>query len=65
MKRLFAILIAAALPLMLAAQTIKVQAPNLVASDEQFNLSFTVEGENAPSDFQWSPGEDFQLVWGP
>ena len=65
MKRLFAILFAAMAPLMLAAQTIKVQVPNLVASDEQFNLSFTVEGENSPSDFQWSPGEDFQLVWGP
>ena len=65
MKRLLAILAAAIAPAMLAAQTIKVQAPNLVASDEQFNLSFTVEGENSPSDFQWSPGDDFQLVWGP
>ena len=65
MKRLLAILIAAAVPVMLAAQSIKVQAPNLVGSDEQFNVSFTVEGENAPSDFQWSQGDDFQLVWGP
>ena len=51
--------------MLLAAQSIKVQAPNLVATDEQFTLSFTVEGENTPSDFQWSAGDDFQLVWGP
>ena len=54
-----------ALGLTAAAQGIRVEAPNLVASDEQFNISFIVEGENAPSDFQWSPGDDFQLVWGP
>jgi len=48
-----------------AQGTIKVEAPNLVASDEQFNVSFVVEGEETPSDFQWEPGENFQLVWGP
>lgn len=49
-----------------AGQTrIKVEAPNLVALDEQFNISFIVEGENSPSDFDWSPSDDFQLVWGP
>lgn len=47
------------------AQSIRVEAPNLVASDEQFNIAFVVDGENAPSDFQWTPGDDFQLVWGP
>lgn len=45
--------------------SIKVQAPNVVAGDEQFNVTFIIEGENAPSDFEWTPGEDFQLVWGP
>lgn len=45
--------------------SIKVQAPNMVASDEQFNLTFVISGEDAPSDFQWNPGDDFQLVWGP
>ena len=48
-----------------AQNTIQVQAPNLVAADEQFNVTFVIEGENAPSDFQWSPGEDLKLVWGP
>jgi len=48
-----------------AQATIRVEAPNLVAVGEQFSLSFIIEGDNAPSDFQWSPNEDFQLVWGP
>ena len=48
-----------------AQNTIQVQAPNLVAADEQFNVTFVIEGENPPSDFQWSPGEDLKLVWGP
>ena len=48
-----------------AQNSIKVQVPNVVAADEQFNISFIIEGENAPSDFNWSEGDDFQLVWGP
>lgn len=48
-----------------AQSTISVTAPNLVALDEQFNLTFVIEGSNAPSEFNWSPGDDFQLVWGP
>lgn len=48
-----------------AQNSIRVEAPNMVATDEQFNVTFTVDGEKAPTDFQWSPGEDFQLVWGP
>ena len=48
------------------AQTeIKVQTHNVVASDEKFNVTFVIEGENNPSDFTWSPGEDFSLLWGP
>ena len=45
--------------------TISVSAQNLVAADEQFNVTFTIEGESRPSDFEWEPGEGFQLVWGP
>ena len=67
MKRLFSI---AAFLLMaffqLAAQnSIKVEAPDVVAVNEQFNVTFIIEGEKSPSDFQWSVGDDFQLVWGP
>lgn len=49
----------------LAQTTIKVQAPNVVAADEQFNVSFIIEGEDSPSSFNWDAGENFQVVWGP
>ena len=66
MKRLTIILIAALISLAATAQTsIKVQAPNLVGVNEQFNITFIISGEHAPSDFSWDPGSDFQLVWGP
>ena len=48
-----------------AAQTLKVDAPNLVATGENFNVTFVWEGENKPGDFSWTPGSGFQLVWGP
>lgn len=66
MRRLIsaiAVLLSAALAY--AQPTIKVQAPNLVGVNEQFNVTFVISGEDAPSDFEWSAGEDFQLVWGP
>ena len=48
-----------------SAQDIKVQAPELVGVDEQFNVTFTVEGESSNVDCSWDAGSDFQLVWGP
>lgn len=48
-----------------AQDAIKVEAPNVVGVNEQFNVTFIIEGEKNPSDFSWSQGEDFQLVWGP
>ena len=48
-----------------AQNAIRVEAPNVVGVNEQFNVTFIIEGENSPSDFSWSQGEDFQLVWGP
>ena len=48
-----------------SAQTVRVKAPAVVAADEQFTVSFTIDGEKAPKEFAWSPGDDFQLVWGP
>ena len=67
MKKIIIALLTAALCALTAyAQTsIKVQAPNLVGLNEQFNVTFIISGEHAPSDFQWDPGSDFQLVWGP
>ena len=37
----------------------------MVAADEQFNVTFILDGEDSPSDFTWDPGNDFQLVMGP
>ncbi len=48
-----------------AQNEIKVEAPDVVAVDEQFNVTFIIEGEKEPTDFSWAPGNDFQLVWGP
>lgn len=61
-KSIALIFIALASVLTLSAQ-IKVSAPGVVAIDEQFNITFTLTEK--PSDFEWSPGENFQLVWGP
>lgn len=59
-------LLALASGLVLRAQSdIKVDVPNMVGEDEQFNITFIIEGENEPSDFSWSQGDDFSLVWGP
>ena len=48
-----------------AQTSIKVDAPNIVGSDEQFNVTFIIDGEDRPSSFSWDHGEDFTLVWGP
>lgn len=60
----FALLLLAAFPAF-AQQDIRVEAPSVVAVDEQFNVTFIIEDEKNPSDFSWSAGDDFQLVWGP
>ncbi len=44
---------------------LRVEVPDVVSLDEQFNVTFVYEGENSPSGFEWSQGDDFQLVWGP
>ncbi|MBR4734626.1 MAG: BatD family protein, partial [Bacteroidales bacterium] len=48
-----------------AQPSIRVEVHNIVELQERFNVGFVVEGENAPSDFQWEAGEDFTVVWGP
>lgn len=65
MKRLLTIFASVLVAAGLHAQNIRVEAPNLVAADEQFNVSFSVEGEHAPSEFEWEPGDGFRLIWGP
>lgn len=48
-----------------AQSSIKVEAPNVVAADEQFNVTFIIEGEKNPTDFSWTANDDFQIQWGP
>lgn len=65
MKKLFiSLLFVASVSAAYAQTDIKVQAHNVVALDEQFNVTFVVEGSK-PSEFHWEPGDDFVLVWGP
>ena len=65
MKKLLLIFFAALSVLVSNAQTsIQVQTHNVVALDEQFNVTFIIEGSK-PSDFEWQPGNGFTLVWGP
>lgn len=45
--------------------SIKVQAPEVVGLNEEFNLAFIISGENSPSKFEWQPGDDFEVLWGP
>ena len=67
MKKLFCIVafLLTAIFQMSAQNVIRVEDPDVVAVNEQFNVTFIIEGEKSPSDFQWSSGDDFQLVWGP
>lgn len=47
-----------------AQTSIQVQTHKVVSIDEQFNVTFVIEGSK-PTDFSWDPGADFELVWGP
>ena len=65
MRKLFISVLLALSSVLAHAQTsIQVQTHNVVALDEQFNVTFIIEGSK-PSSFSWEPGEDFVLVWGP
>ncbi len=66
MRKLFLTALTVLSAVLSYAQTeIQVQTHNVVDLDEQFNITFIIEGESKSSDFNWSPGEDFQLLWGP
>ena len=64
-KFIFALIAAFSVMAASAQTTIKVEAPNIVGVNEQFNVRFIISGEDGPSEFHWEPGGDFQLVWGP
>ena len=67
MKRLIVslLLFAAAFAAFAQDSVLRVEAPSVVGLDEQFGVTFIIEGENKPTDFSWSQGDDFKLVWGP
>lgn len=66
MKKLLLTLFAVFSAIMVYAQSdIKVEVHRVVSEGEQFNLTFIIEGENAPSDFTWEPSDAFQVLWGP
>ena len=65
-RKLFAGILWAFAAVTAAAQTsIQVQTHNVVDLNEQFNVTFVIEGENSASDFSWECPADFDLVWGP
>lgn len=61
--RIFFALIALFCATATAMAQISVEAPGVVGLNEQFNITFTLS--ERPSDFEWTPNESFQLVWGP
>lgn len=66
MKKLFLTAISILTAVVAFAQSgISVEAPNVVAADEQFNVTFIIEGEESPTDFTWTSNDDFQVQWGP
>jgi len=46
-----------------AAQTLKLEGPQVVSADETFRIVFTADARM--SDFNWPGTEDFDVVWGP
>lgn len=65
MRKLFISIVLLLSALAVYAQTsIQVQSHKVVSIDEQFNVTFVIEGAK-PTDFSWDPGTDFDLVWGP
>ena len=66
MRKLFLTVLSVISALALQAQTgIQVQTHNVVAVDEHFNVTFIIEGDAKVTDFTWTSGDDFELLWGP
>ncbi|MBP5210861.1 MAG: BatD family protein [Bacteroidales bacterium] len=63
MKRLLYILGFLLMSYNAVAQTLTVSAPSVVSMDETFRVEFTANGN--VTDFNWEPGSDFAVVWGP
>ena len=63
-KLLISLILLLSVSLVYAQTSIQVQAHKVVSIDEQFNVTFVIEGAK-PTDFSWEPGADFDLIWGP
>lgn len=61
MKRLSVLLLF--ISLTAAAQSLKLEGPQVVALDETFRIVFTADARM--SDFEWPGTDDFDVVWGP
>ena len=48
-----------------AQNTIKVSVHNVVEAGEQFNVTFSIEGNLKAGDLEWAPAAGFELLWGP
>ena len=44
---------------------VEVRPDALVTLDENFQVVFTIEGAGRILHFEWEPGDDFRLIWGP
>ena len=62
MKRIFSLLLLFS-ALSGAAQTLKLEGPQVVSLDETFRIVFTADARM--SDFNWPGTDDFDVVWGP
>lgn len=65
MKRLIVVMCMSLMAFLSLAQTsIQVQVHDVVTADEQFTVSFVIDGDR-PDSFEWEAGDDFELLWGP
>ena len=66
MKRILTLIISfLSFTAVFAQKDIKVSVHNVVEVGEQFNVTFEIEGNVGAGKLEWTPGEGFELLWGP
>ncbi|MBR5056868.1 MAG: BatD family protein, partial [Bacteroidales bacterium] len=63
MKRICTLLLLLGAFTSFAQNSLTVDAPPVVTTDEQFRVVFTADGKM--SEFEWPGSPDFTIVWGP
>ena len=63
MKRIYALLLLFGAFTSFAQNSLTVEAPPVVTTDESFRVVFTADGKM--TDFEWPGSPDFTIVWGP